>query len=232
LSITYSTLTRFCRRLRIGQSKDGPDPAGHYAFGPGEESQNDTSPVSILVGPRTRIYQATVLKHAWSAARYLQFYRKFRRFHCKHFLAESFTFLKGVCGRCVIDNTSVVIVRGTGANAVVAPEIQAFEKRFGFQFLAREKGHSDRKAHVEREIRFVQDNFLKGRTFRDDNDLNEQAREWCRKKNTAVDRKRQSSPDDLLLDHLDRIGILEATASNTVGFDPILAAGTEAVVPE
>ena len=141
-----------------------------------------------------------MLKHAWSAARYLQFYRKFRRFHCKHFLAESFTFLKGVCGRCVIDNTSVVIVRGTAANAVVAPEIQAFEKRFGFQFLAHEKGHSDRKAHVEREIRFVQDNFLKGRTFRDDNDLNEQAREWCRKKNAAVDRKRQSSPDDLLLE--------------------------------
>ena len=47
-------MTRFCPRLRIGQSKDGPDPAGHYAFGPGEESQHDTSPVSILVGPRTR----------------------------------------------------------------------------------------------------------------------------------------------------------------------------------
>lgn len=194
----YSSLTRYCRSKRIGLPLEGPDPVGHYVFGPGEESQHDTTKVEILVGKVTRPYDAAALKHPYSKVRFMQFYRRFRRFHCKHFLTEGFKFFNGTCGRCVIDNTSVVIAQGTGINAIPAPEMAAFANRFGFSFLAHEKNHSDRKAHVEREIRFIQQNFLPGRTFVDDDDLNRQALEWCRKKSAKFNRRLGASPDELL----------------------------------
>ena len=37
---------------------------------------------------------------------------------------------------CVIDNTSVIVADGTGADAVIAPEMVAFARTLGFRFQA------------------------------------------------------------------------------------------------
>ena len=36
-------------------------------------------------------------------------------------------------GRCIIDNTNLARLRGTGKHAVIAPEMAEFSKRYGFQ---------------------------------------------------------------------------------------------------
>ena len=59
--------------------------------------------------------------------------------------------LRIACERCVIHNSSIIESYGTGAEAVIAPEMQAFEQRFNFRFLAHEKGDANRSAKVERE---------------------------------------------------------------------------------
>ncbi len=88
--------------------------------------------------------------------------------------------MDGACARCVIDNSSVIIATGTGADARIAPEMAAFARTLGFEFRAHRVGHADRKGRIERPFAFVEGNFLAARSFTDFADLNRQALAWCR----------------------------------------------------
>ena len=63
----------------------------------------------------------------------------------KAFLTAALQFFDGAARRCVIDNTSVILAGGAGANARIAPEMAAFAAVFGFEFMAHAVNHSDRK---------------------------------------------------------------------------------------
>jgi transposase len=177
LELSYSTLTRWIRRAQI---REPPARAGQYVFGPGEEMQHDTSPHRVTIGGRSVSAQCAGLVLACSRRLFIQYYPRFTRFEAKQFLLEAARFMDGVARRCVIDNTSVLVASGTGAEAVFAPEIVAFARTLGFGFKAHRLGHPDRKARIERPFYFVETNFLPGRAFADFADLNRQALTWCR----------------------------------------------------
>ena len=65
-----------------------------------------------------------------------QCYPTFRRFDCKVFLTEALRYFGGAAARTMIDNTHVVVLRGSGRDMVPVPEMAAFGERFGFQFVA------------------------------------------------------------------------------------------------
>jgi hypothetical protein len=88
--------------------------------------------------------------------------------------------MDGVCPVCVIDNTSVLLAAGSGADAVIAPEMLAFARTLGFRFRAHRVGHPDRKGRIERPFAYIEGNFLAARTFEGFDDLNRQAVAWCR----------------------------------------------------
>lgn len=173
---SYSTLTWFCREQGIGAE---PVPTRRIVTGPGEEMQHDTSPYTIEIGGKRVKRHCASLVLGYSRMIFIRFYPKFDRFHCKIFLTEAFVYFGGTCRCCVIDNSSIVIACGAGQTAQVAPEIEAFEKRFNFSFMAHEVGHANRSGKVERPFWYVERNFLVGRTFKDDEDLNRQAQEWA-----------------------------------------------------
>jgi hypothetical protein len=50
---------------------------------------------------------------------------------------------------------------------------------FGFEFIAHRIGDPNRKAFVERPFYYIETNFLAGRVFKDWEDLNQEARDWC-----------------------------------------------------
>jgi transposase len=177
LEVGYSTLTRWVREAGL---RAAPKRSGEYHFEPAVESQHDTSPHRVSIGERTRIVQCASNILAYSRLLFFQYYPRFSRFEAKHFLLEAARFMDGTAKRCVIDNTSVIIVEGTGKDAVIAPEMVAFAKTLGFEFLAHERGHSDRKGRIERPFSWIERNFLAGRTFRDFDDLNTRAAAWCR----------------------------------------------------
>ena len=58
-------------------------------------------------------------------------------------------------------------------------------KTVGCRRNSAEFRHPFTKGKVERLVRFVKDNFLAGRIFRDLTDLNYAALEWCAEQNTA-----------------------------------------------
>jgi len=193
--LSYQTLTDFCRRNGIGQTPR--QPSGEYHFALAEEMQHDTSPHRVRIGDRTRLIQDASLVLCHSRMLFHQYYPTFNRFWCKVFLTEALEFFGGACGRCMIDNTHVVVLHGSGAAMIPVPEMEAFAERLGFVFKAHAIGHANRSARVERNFDFIENNFLAGREFTDWNDLNQQARAWCEKVNATHKRSLHAAPRDL-----------------------------------
>jgi transposase len=193
--MSYPALTAFCRRHGIGQAP--PVAAGQYHFEPGEEMQHDTSPHEVELAGKKRKVQTASAVLCYSRMLFFQCYPTFQRFDCKVFLTDALRYFSGACQRVMIDNTHVVVLRGTGREMIPVPEMVAFAERFGFRFVAHELGHANRSARVERPFWFIEKNYLAGRTFASWEDLNQQARQWCDKVNGTYKKHIRAVPREL-----------------------------------
>lgn len=195
IKLSYSALTAYCRRHGIGY--EAPLPAGRYDFEPGREMQHDTSPHQAQVAGRSAKVQTAALVLGHSRMRFFQHYPRFTRFECKVFLTEALKYFEGACEQCMIDNTHVVVLVGSGPDMVPAPEMAAFAERFSFQFRAHRIGDANRSAHVERFFDHIENNFLAGRSFTDWEQLNSEARAFCDRDNARTRRQLHASPREL-----------------------------------
>jgi transposase len=176
LKLGYSTLTRLLRDFGIGRKHQHR--FAHVEDVPGAEMQHDTSPHRVKLGNETVLVQCSSLYLRYSKIRYIKFYRSFNRWQMKCFFYEALRSWGYAAATCVIDNTNLAVLHGTGKNAVFHPEMLAFAKPYGFTWLAHEKGHANRKAGCERSFWTAETNFLPGRTFKSLEDLNRQALLW------------------------------------------------------
>ena len=177
IQIGYSTLTHMLRDL--GLSKSQPARCDRVPDEPGAEMQHDTSDYYVrLAGRRTKVI-ASLIYLRYSKRRYLRFYRVFNRFAMKCFLHEALMHWRHSAGICIIDNTNLARLRGTGKRALLTPEMAEFSKRYGFRFVCHEVRHSNRKAGNERSFWTVETNFFSGRSFESLEDLNAQAFQWA-----------------------------------------------------
>ena len=97
----------------------------------------------------------------------------------------------------MIDNTHVIILRGTGKDMIPTAEMEAFAERYGMVFRAHAVGNANRSGRVERPFHYIENNFLAGRRFADWDDFNAQAREWCDAKNRTFKRHLKAIPIEL-----------------------------------
>jgi len=195
VELSYPALTAFCRRHGIGYAP--PVPAGHYEFPPGAELQHDTSPHQLELAGKKRKVQTASAVLCYSRMLFFQCYPTFQRFDCKVFLTEALRYMGGSAARVMIDNTHVVVLRGSGRDMVPVPEMAAFGERFGFEFVAHAIGNANRSGRVERPFHFLEHNFLAGRTFSGWEDLNQRAREWCDKVNATYKKHIRAVPREL-----------------------------------
>ena len=193
--LSYAALTAFCRRHGIGYQP--PVAAGQYDFAPGEEMQHDTSPHQLELAGKKRKVQTASAVLCYSRMLFFQCYPTFQRFDCKVFLNDALRYFSGAAKRTMIDNTHVVVLRGSGRDMVPVPEMAAFAERFGFEFVAHAIGNANRSARVERPFHFIEGNFLAGRTFSSWEDLNQRAREWCDKVNSTYKKHIRAVPREL-----------------------------------
>jgi transposase len=193
--LSYTALTAFCRRHGIGYRP--PVAAGQYEFAPGEETQHDTSPHDVELGGKKRRVQTASAVLCYSRMLFFQCYPTFQRFDCKVFLTEALRYMGGAAKRVMIDNTHVVVLRGSGRDMVPVPEMAAFGERFGFEFIAHAIGNANRSGRVERPFSFIEGNFLAGRAFSSWEDLNQRAREWCDKVNSTYKKHIRAVPREL-----------------------------------
>ena len=177
IAIGYSTLTRMIRELELGNAKK--QRCDHVPDRPGEEMQHDTTVYKLKIGEtRTRVV-ASVIYFRYSKIRYLKFYRSFNRFRMKCFLHEALMFWGVAAPVCIIDNTNLARLSGSGGKAVMAPEMEQFARKYGFAFKCHEIKHANRKAGNERSFYTVETNFIPGRWFDSMEDLNTQAIDWA-----------------------------------------------------
>ena len=193
--MSYPALTAFCRRQGIAQTPLVP--SGQYHFEPGVEMQHDTSPHTVEVGGSKYKAQTASAVLCYSRMLFFQINPTFQRFDCKVFLSDALRHTGGVPQRVMIDNTHVVVLRGTGREMIPVPEMEAFAGRFGFRFEAHERGDANRSARVERPFSFIENNFLAGRTFASWEDLNQQARQWCDRVNSTYKKHIRAVPREL-----------------------------------
>src|SRR5207247_1073671 len=128
---------------------------------------------------------------------FVQITPTFQPFDCKLFLSDALRYMGGAPDRVMIDNTHVVVLRGTGREMIAVPEMEAFGERLGFRFVAHERGDANRSARVERPFSFIENNFLAGRTFASWEDLNQRSREWCDKVNSTYKKHIRAVPREL-----------------------------------
>ena len=175
--IGYSTLTRLIRELDLrGRKKKR---CAHVPDEPGVEMQHDTSVYRLSIGDKKVRVVGSLLYFRYCKMRYVKFYRSFNRFTMKCFFHEAMSFFGYAAPMCIIDNTNLARLRGTGKNAIIVPEMEKFARQYGFTFMCHRIGHCNRKAGNERSFYTVETNFFPGRTFKNQEDLNRQAYEWA-----------------------------------------------------
>lgn len=196
-TLSYQTLTAFCRRQGIGQTPTVPAGSYDHECTPGVEMQHDTSPHEVTVAGRHYKAQTASAVLCYSRLLYFAIWPQFQRFDCKAFLTAALRYMGGAPQRTMIDNTHVVVLRGSGKQMEPVPEMAAFAERLGFRFVAHEIGDANRSARVERPFHFIENNFLAGRTFDSWQDLNGQAREWCDRVNATYKKHLRAIPREL-----------------------------------
>ncbi|GJL84191.1 MAG: hypothetical protein DHS20C01_38250 [marine bacterium B5-7] len=177
IEVTYPTLTRMLREAGI--SKATNKRCHRVPDEPGVEMQHDTTLYTIALAGKPYKITASILYLRYSKRRYLTFHRGFNRFQMKCALHQALTFWGYAAATCIIDNTNLARLRGTGKAAVINPEMATFAKQYGFTFHCHEIRHANRKAGEERSFWTVETNFLPGRTFESLEDLNQQALQWA-----------------------------------------------------
>jgi transposase len=190
--LSYQGLTAFCRRYKIGVKEKNR--TGSYMCAPGQEMQHDTSPHIIQIGGKKRKIQCASLILCYSRMIFMQCFETYNRFLSKIFLTDALKYFNGSADNCILDNSTVILAYGTGANAVISAEMQSFENHFGFKFIAHELGDKNRSGKVERPFHFIENNFYPGRNFENLKDLNNQALKWCDKVNNRVKRELKATP--------------------------------------
>lgn len=177
VNVGYSTLTRMLRDAGIGGGR-GPR-CDRVPDKPGAEMQHDTTVYRVKLAGQLINLIASLLYLRYSKRRYLKFYRAFNRFAMKCFLHEALMFWGYSAPLCIIDNTNLARLRGSGSRAVIVPEMVAFANQYGFQFQCHAIRRPNRKAGNERGFWTTETNFLPGRTFTSLEDLNQQALQWA-----------------------------------------------------
>ena len=80
--------------------------------------QHDTSPHEVEVGGRKYKAQTASAVPCYSRMPFLSINPTFQRFDCKVFLTDAVRYTTGAPERATIDNTHVVVLRGTGREMV------------------------------------------------------------------------------------------------------------------
>ena len=180
IAVTYPTLTRMLREKGI--TITGKKRCHQVPDEPGVEMQHDTTLYTIPLAGKPHKITASILYLRYSKRRYLTFHRGFNRFQMKCALHQALMFWGHAASHCIIDNTNLARLRGTGKAAIINPEMEAFAKQYGFTFHCHAIRHANRKAGEERSFWTVETNFLPGRTFDSLEDLNKQGLQWATKR--------------------------------------------------
>lgn len=116
---------------------------------------------------------------------------------------RAFEHLGGVAATCLYDNMKVVVARYEGDEPIYNTRFLAFATHYGYKVWACRRHRPQTKGKIERPFRYVEGNFLNGRSFRNLEHLNECLAGWLAEvADVRVHRETKRRPIDLHAEEL------------------------------
>ena len=178
----YDPVKVFVRAVR---PRVEPEPVVRFETPPAHQAQVDFAEFRFPWGKR----YALVVVLGYSRLLWLQFYERQDMRTLLSGLEAVFSFFGGVPRELLFDQMRAVITRDlrlvSGA-LVKNEEFLRFSAHWGFTARACRPYRAQTKGKVERPIRYVRENFIYGRDFLNDADLDEQRSRWVERANGRV----------------------------------------------
>jgi transposase len=164
--------------VRTFRPKSMRRPHLRFETEPGVQGQVDLSPYTVLLcgEPTAVVCFSFVLGYSrWQYIRFVLHADVHTVCYC-HVLA--FEEAGGAAQEILYDRMKQVVLESHKDHVVFHPLFERLKAHYGFRAVALAPGYKEGKGKVENPFRYVEGNFLKGRTFHDLDDLNRQARTW------------------------------------------------------
>lgn len=178
----YTQLKAYVRTIR---PRPEPEPIIRFETPPAHQAQVDFAEFRFPWGKR----YALLVVLGYSRLLWLRFYPRQDMRTLFAGLEEAFHFFGGVTKELLFDQMKAVItkdLRLLGGQLVVNEEFLRFAAHWSVTPRACRPYRAQTKGKVERPIFYVRDNFVYGRTFLGDGDLEDQLRRWLAKANRRI----------------------------------------------
>jgi transposase len=178
----YSQLTEYVRGVR---PHPAPDPVVRFETPPAHQAQVDFAEFKFPWGKR----YALLVVLGYSRLLWLHFYPHQDMRTLYSGIEEAFAVFGGVPKELLFDQMKAVItkdLRLLGGQLVRNEEFLRFAAHWNFTARACRPYRAQTKGKVERPIYYVRDNFVYGRTFLGDGDLDDQRARWLERANRRI----------------------------------------------
>src|SRR5215204_1022681 len=170
----YSQLKAYVRRVR---PMPAPEPVIRFETAAGRQAQVDFARYRMPWGVR----YALLVVLGYSRVLWCRFYPRQDMATLMDGLEDAFGYFGGVPQELLFDQMKAVITRDLrleGGALVRNAEFLRFAHHWGFTPRACRPYRAQTKGKVERPVRYLRGNFVYGRTFLHDADLDEQCQRW------------------------------------------------------
>jgi len=150
-----------------------------FETGPGVEAQSDWSPYRVTIADRETVVHAFAMVLCYSRRSFVAFFRDERLPTLLWAHQEAFRDHQGLCRRIAYDNQTAVTLGRVAGKPRWHPTFLAFTRHYGFEPAVGRPGHKERRGKVERPFHYyLEEDFLRARTFASWDDLRLQVRQW------------------------------------------------------
>lgn len=169
-----SQLQAYVRRVR---PRPPVEPVVRFETAPGQQAQVDFAEFRLPWGKR----YALLVVLGYSRLLWVQFYPRQTMSILMRGLERAFAYVGGVPHELLFDQLKAVIqddARPGGGKVLENPEFLRFAAHWGFTIRACRPYRAKTKGKVERPVHYLRHNFVYGRDFLGDADLNAQTFDW------------------------------------------------------
>jgi len=154
-----------------------PEPLVRFETAPGHQAQVDFAEFTFPWGKR----HALLVVLGYSRLLFVRFFPRQTMAAVMTGLEDAFAYFGGVPAECLFDQLKAVVVedrRAEGGKLLENAEFLRFAAHWGFRIRACRPYRAQTKGKVERPVRYLRGNFVYGRTFIGDADLDAQCQAW------------------------------------------------------
>lgn len=172
----YDALRRFIQK----QFPKPVDAFGVQVHLPGEEAEIDFGELGRFPGLNGKViktYGIAVILPFSRLDYYAITYDQKLETLCRE-LANAFTYFGGVPKRLKVDNMKTAVLKNQHYDLTLNQDFLEFAQHYGTVINPCAPYHPEQKGTVESGIKYLQINFIAGRTFTDDNDIKKQLQVW------------------------------------------------------